>query len=84
MQYSLDILRSWINLIDENGWVGREQILGEEARSKVSSPTDLFWVDLSQHAVFPPIRSLRNLGRNTRPMATLQRCLWVLLRIFGV
>ena len=32
---SLDILRSWINLIDENGWVGREQILGEEARSKV-------------------------------------------------
>jgi hypothetical protein len=33
---SLEILRSWINLIDENGWVGREQILGEEARSKVS------------------------------------------------
>ena len=32
---SLDILRSWINLIDEDGWVGREQILGEEARSKV-------------------------------------------------
>ena len=32
---SLDILRSWINLIDADGWVGREQILGEEARSKV-------------------------------------------------
>lgn len=31
----MDILRSWVNLIDENGWVGREQILGEEARSKV-------------------------------------------------
>ncbi|PPR04967.1 hypothetical protein CVT24_010425 [Panaeolus cyanescens] len=33
--FSLEILRDWINLIDENGWVGREQILGEEARSKV-------------------------------------------------
>jgi hypothetical protein len=34
---SLEILKSWIDLIDENGWVGREQILGEEARSKVLS-----------------------------------------------
>lgn len=32
---SLEILRDWIELIDEDGWVGREQILGEEARSKV-------------------------------------------------
>lgn len=32
---SLDILRSWINLIDEDGWVAREQILGDEARSRV-------------------------------------------------
>jgi mannosyl-oligosaccharide glucosidase len=33
---SLEILKSWIDLIDEDGWVAREQILGEEARSKVS------------------------------------------------
>ncbi|KAJ8454307.1 hypothetical protein ONZ45_g19357 [Pleurotus djamor] len=33
--YSLDILKHWIDLIDEDGWVAREQILGEEARSKV-------------------------------------------------
>jgi hypothetical protein len=33
---SLEILKDWINLIDEDGWVAREQILGEEARSKVS------------------------------------------------
>ncbi|KAF9452232.1 glycoside hydrolase family 63 protein [Macrolepiota fuliginosa MF-IS2] len=33
--FSLEILKSWIELIDENGWVAREQILGEEARSKV-------------------------------------------------
>lgn len=33
---SLEILKSWIDLIDDDGWVGREQILGEEARSRVS------------------------------------------------
>ncbi|KIK79717.1 glycoside hydrolase family 63 protein [Paxillus rubicundulus Ve08.2h10] len=32
---SLEILKDWINLIDENGWVAREQILGDEARSRV-------------------------------------------------
>lgn len=32
---SLEILKSWIDLIDEDGWVAREQILGDEARSKV-------------------------------------------------
>lgn len=32
---SLEVLRSWLNLIDEDGWVAREQILGEEARSRV-------------------------------------------------
>ncbi|KAG6827909.1 hypothetical protein H0H92_010007 [Tricholoma furcatifolium] len=33
--YCLEILKSWIDLIDDDGWVAREQILGEEARSKV-------------------------------------------------
>lgn len=32
---SLEILKSWIDLIDENGWIAREQILGDEARSRV-------------------------------------------------
>ncbi|KAI0050009.1 glycoside hydrolase family 63 protein [Auriscalpium vulgare] len=32
---SLEILKDWIDLIDADGWVAREQILGEEARSKV-------------------------------------------------
>lgn len=32
---SLDIIQSWYNTIDENGWIAREQILGAEARSKV-------------------------------------------------
>ncbi|KAF2180304.1 glycoside hydrolase family 63 protein [Zopfia rhizophila CBS 207.26] len=32
---TLDIVKSWFNLMDEDGWIGREQILGPEARSKV-------------------------------------------------
>ncbi|KAG1883181.1 glycoside hydrolase [Suillus subluteus] len=34
-ELSLEILKDWIKLIDDNGWVAREQILGEEARSRV-------------------------------------------------
>jgi mannosyl-oligosaccharide glucosidase len=34
-ELSLDIITSWANLIDEKGWLAREQILGDEARSKV-------------------------------------------------
>ena len=33
--YRLEIVKSWFNLMDEDGWIGREQILGPEARSKV-------------------------------------------------
>ncbi|KAK3378048.1 glycoside hydrolase family 63 protein [Podospora didyma] len=32
---SMEIVKSWFNLMDEDGWIGREQILGAEARSKV-------------------------------------------------
>ena len=28
-------MRSWFKLMDDDGWIGREQILGDEARSKV-------------------------------------------------
>ncbi|KAI6251148.1 putative mannosyl-oligosaccharide glucosidase [Erysiphe necator] len=33
----LEIIQSWFTLMDEDGWIGREQILGPEARSKVPS-----------------------------------------------
>jgi hypothetical protein len=36
--HSLEILKDWIDLIDDDGWVAREQILGEEARSKACHP----------------------------------------------
>lgn len=32
---AMQIVESWFNLIDEEGWIAREQILGPEARSKV-------------------------------------------------
>lgn len=32
---TLDIIKSWFQLMDDDGWIGREQILGQEARSKV-------------------------------------------------
>lgn len=35
MDLALEILSSWFDLMDENGWIAREQILGPEARSKV-------------------------------------------------
>ncbi|KAL5047766.1 hypothetical protein BDW71DRAFT_35030 [Aspergillus fruticulosus] len=31
----LEIVKSWFSLMDEDGWIAREQILGSEARSKV-------------------------------------------------
>jgi len=32
---SVQVLSHWLNLMDDNGWIGREQILGNEARSRV-------------------------------------------------
>jgi len=52
---TLQIVESWFRLVDEDGWIAREQILGAEARSKVpaefqvqyphyANPTTLFLV----------------------------------------
>lgn len=35
MDLALEIVVSWFDLMDKNGWIAREQILGPEARSKV-------------------------------------------------
>lgn len=45
-------MRSWFNLIDDDGWIGREQILGAEARSKV--PTE-FQVQYPHYANPPTL-----------------------------
>jgi mannosyl-oligosaccharide glucosidase len=52
---ALEIVHSWLALMNEDGWIAREQILGEEARSKVperfqvqhpniANPPTLFWI----------------------------------------
>ncbi|RFU34662.1 hypothetical protein B7463_g1592, partial [Scytalidium lignicola] len=35
MDLTLEVVKSWFNLMDEDGWIAREQILGNEARTKV-------------------------------------------------
>lgn len=35
MDLTLEIVSSWYNTMDDDGWIAREQILGAEARSKV-------------------------------------------------
>ncbi|KAF2137265.1 glycoside hydrolase family 63 protein [Aplosporella prunicola CBS 121167] len=49
---TLDIIKSWFNLMDEDGWIGREQILGAEARSKVP---DEFQVQYPHYANPPTL-----------------------------
>ncbi|KNC70610.1 hypothetical protein SARC_16860, partial [Sphaeroforma arctica JP610] len=34
-QLSKEVLGSWFDLMNANGWIAREQVLGEEARSKI-------------------------------------------------
>ncbi|KAF2737328.1 glycoside hydrolase [Polyplosphaeria fusca] len=52
---ALEVLHSWLSLMDEDGWIAREQILGAEARSRVpedfqvqlphiANPPTLFWI----------------------------------------
>ncbi|ORX37718.1 glycoside hydrolase [Kockovaella imperatae] len=49
---SLEILKDWIALIDEDGWVAREQILGDESRSKVPQE---FWTQYPTYANPPTL-----------------------------
>ncbi|KAJ4294312.1 Processing alpha glucosidase I [Kalmusia sp. IMI 367209] len=52
---ALEVIRSWLSLINDDGWIAREQILGAEAESKVpeefrvqatdiANPPTLFWI----------------------------------------
>ena len=50
MDLALEIVSSWFNLMDENGWIAREQILGPEARSKVPQEFQTQY----QHYANPP------------------------------
>ncbi|ODV77805.1 glycoside hydrolase family 63 protein [Suhomyces tanzawaensis NRRL Y-17324] len=47
---ALDIMKSWFKLIDDNGWIAREQILGPELRSRVPEQ----FITQSPEIVNPP------------------------------
>ncbi|KAB2569227.1 putative mannosyl-oligosaccharide glucosidase, partial [Lasiodiplodia theobromae] len=49
---AMEIVRSWLSLMDHDGWIAREQILGPEARSKV--PPE-FQVQYPHHANPPTL-----------------------------
>ena len=49
---TMQIVRSWFSLMDEDGWIAREQILGPEARSKVP---DEFQVQYPHYANPPSL-----------------------------
>jgi mannosyl-oligosaccharide glucosidase len=44
---AIEVLQSWLSLMDDNGWIAREQILGDEARSKVPEE---YWIQFPQFA----------------------------------
>ncbi|KAI0140004.1 glycoside hydrolase family 63 protein [Hypoxylon sp. NC0597] len=54
LDLAITVLRSWLNLMDEDGWIAREQILGPEARSKVPEKFQIQY----PHYANPPTLSL--------------------------
>jgi mannosyl-oligosaccharide glucosidase len=71
---ALDIVRSWFSLIDEDGWIPREVILGDEARSKVPNEFQIQY----PHYANPPTLFLiladyvTRLGASQKPGETSQ------------
>ena len=69
------ILSSWSNLMDDDGWIAREQILGTEARSKV--PTE-FQVQYPHYANPPTLYMVlealidKAQGKKTSEMKSLE------------
>ncbi|KAJ9617992.1 Processing alpha glucosidase I [Knufia peltigerae] len=68
---TMEIVKSWFNLMDQDGWIAREQILGPEARSKVPAefqvqyphyanpPTLFFIIDVLMDKASDPEYSAR-------------------------
>lgn len=52
---AVTVLRSWLKLMDQDGWIAREQILGPEARSRVP---EKFQVQHPYHANPPTLIAL--------------------------
>lgn len=55
IELAITVLRSWLELMDQDGWIAREQILGPEARSRVP---EKFQVQHPHHANPPTLIAL--------------------------
>jgi len=55
MDLALEIVSSWFDLMDENGWIAREQILGPEARSKVPVEFQIQYPDYASPPTLFPV-----------------------------
>ncbi|KAK1753796.1 glycoside hydrolase [Echria macrotheca] len=54
LDLAVSVLHSWLSLMDDDGWIGREQILGPEARSRVPPEFQVQY----PHYANPPTLSL--------------------------
>lgn len=55
LDLAVSVLRSWLDLMDDDGWIAREQILGSEARSRVPAE---FQTQYPHHANPPSLIAL--------------------------
>lgn len=55
LDLAVSVLRSWLDLMDDDGWIAREQILGAEARSRVPEE---FQTQYPHHANPPTLIAL--------------------------
>lgn len=77
-EITLEVLKSWFSVMEPDGWIPREQILGEEARSKVpaefqtqydiyANPPTLF---LPIHSLYQKFRSSPSYSHNLEKLKT--------------
>jgi len=55
LDLAVSVLQSWLKLMDDDGWIGREQILGPEARNRVP---EKFQVQYPHYANPPTLLAL--------------------------
>ncbi len=64
------MISSWINLLTSNGWIPREQILGDEARSKVWACTPPFKRSQRRNSFFMRYAELAKKKKQTKKQQT--------------
>ncbi|KAI3652561.1 hypothetical protein MP228_001986 [Amoeboaphelidium protococcarum] len=68
MRLTMDMLKSWLSLMNEDGWIAREQILGDEARSKVPAEFQVQYPDFANPPtlILPVISMIRRMKETSQ------------------